>query len=65
MKVLAACLRMRGQLVGQVEVCGGGEGREGVNLEARNQQSKLPRKYLDYLHACPMESLCSQCSSQD
>lgn len=42
-----------------------GEGREGVNLEARNQQSKLPRNYLDYLHACPMESLCSQCSSQD
>lgn len=35
MKVLAACLRMRGQLFGQGEVWAKG----GVNLEARNQQT--------------------------
>lgn len=41
MKVLAACLRMRGQLVGQVEVCGGGEGgRQPGSSESAEQAAK-------------------------
>lgn len=47
MKVLAACSRMRGQLVGRVEVWGKG----GVNLEARNQQTSCQETtWIIYMH---------------